>query len=183
MRDIADIAALVAGRTGMMLLLAALEQQDLPDAWIGAGLIRNAVWDALGGVESALAGDVDVIYFDGADIRQPRDAMIEENLRRKLPGALWSVKNQARMHRRNGDRPYRDSADAIAHWPETATAIAVRSIAGKIDVLAPHGVTDLLGFVVRPTPAFAVKREQFFARVQKKSWQTRWPRLRIVAPD
>lgn len=31
------------------------------------------------------------------------------------------VKNQARMHLRNGDRPYQSATDAMRYWPETAT--------------------------------------------------------------
>jgi hypothetical protein len=38
----------------------------------------------------------------------------------------WSVKNQARMHERNADRPYRSASDAMMHSPETATAVGAR---------------------------------------------------------
>ncbi len=184
MRSIGDIAAFVLARADIMRLLAALARQDLPDAWIGAGAIRNAIWDALSGIDTrAPSDDVDAIYFDRTDTRAERDRLIEEALRRDCPDIPWSVKNQARMHERNGDRPYRDSADAIAHWPETATAIAVRAVGGQIEVLAPHGIDDLIGLVVRPSPAFAFKPEAFRQRLQEKNWQARWPRLRVAHPD
>ena len=44
------------------------------------------------------------------------------------------------MHLRNGDAPYRDTYDAVAHWAETATAIAARSLRGRVEVMAPHGI-------------------------------------------
>ena len=53
-----------------------------------------------------------------------RDRAIEAELRALAPGIDWSVKNQARMHLRNGDPPYSGATDAMRHWPETATAIA-----------------------------------------------------------
>ncbi|MRE47150.1 hypothetical protein GII66_24395, partial [Escherichia coli] len=49
---------------------------------------------------------------------------LEDRLRQQLPSLDWSVKNQARMHQRNGDYPYTSTRNALLHWPETATAIA-----------------------------------------------------------
>jgi uncharacterized protein len=102
-------------------------------------------------IDVSRLNDVDVIFFDPGDTRRERESDLEDRLREAAPGAIWSVKNQARMHRRNGDAPYRDTFEAVAHWAETATAIAARSRRGKIDVMAPHGVKDLLNLIVRPT--------------------------------
>ena len=41
--------------------------------------------------------------------------------------------------------------------PETCTAVAVRSVGCRIELLAPFGVSDLLSLIVSPTPAFADK--------------------------
>lgn len=77
------------------------------------------------------------------------------------------------MHARAGDPPYAGTADAIGRWPETCTAVAARLAAdGRVEVLAPWGVTDLLGLVVRPTPAFA-RRLDVFERVRAKEWTER----------
>ncbi len=57
------------------------------------------------------------------------------------------------MHLRNGDAPYGSSAEALAHWLETPTAVALRlNQGGGLELLAPLGTGDLLGLVVRPTP-------------------------------
>jgi hypothetical protein len=154
---------------------------DIPDCWIGAGLIRNAVWDHLHGVEpEAIAGsDVDVVYCDPGRTNINHDLGIEARLIAANPAVAWSVHNQARMHERNGDEPYRNAEDAISRWPETATAIAARLLGDRMDVIAPHGVDDLLGLIVRPTPAFRHRLEQFRSRIAAKDWARRWPLLKF----
>ena len=110
--------------------------------------------------------DIDVIFFDPADVRVERETATERRLLSVAPGPLWSVKNQARMHIRNGDDPYRDTSHALTCWCETPTAIAARSIGGLIELIAPLGVEDLLALVVRPTPHFASKMHVYRERVR-----------------
>ncbi|MEW6638920.1 MAG: nucleotidyltransferase family protein [Pseudomonadota bacterium] len=182
MRFTDDIAALITREPRMMVLLGAVARLDLPDGWIGAGFVRNAVWDALHGrsPDCARLNDVDVVFFDRADLRRVHEQAIEVELARCCPGVPWSVRNQARMHERNGESPYADTAAAVARWPETATAVAARVADGRVELLAPHGVGDLLHLIVRPTPAFAARRAAFEARLRTKDWFTRWPRLTLV---
>ncbi len=154
----------------------------LPDAWIAAGFVRDAVWDALHGrLAAAPVGDVDVVWHDAARRDPVLDRQWEHALRERLPDYDWSVKNQARMHVRNGDAPYPDVATAMRAWPETATAVAVRLGADdRLEVNAPYGLDDLFALVVRPTPGFVVrKRAVFDERVAGKRWLTRYPRLRV----
>jgi len=181
MQDISDLSAFIQARPAMVRALETVAELELPDGWIGAGFIRNAVWDALHGIEEAAAfGDVDVAFFDQARTGAERDAVIEAELRRTFPQMPWSVKNQARMHRRNGDAPYEDTLAAIARWPETATAVAARWRAGRVEGIAPHGLGDLVDLVVRPTPAFAGRPEIVRRRIREKKWLLRWPRLTVV---
>jgi hypothetical protein len=105
---------------------------------------------------------------------------LERRLRQLAPEVHWSVKNQARMHLRNGDAPYRDTFDAIAHCLETATAIAARTVKGQVEVIAPFGVGDLLSLVVRPTPAFAHKMTIYHERLSDKNGPDFWPRLTMI---
>ena len=69
----------------------------------------------------------------------------------------------------------------IAHWPETATAVAARLDPGGVEILAPHGLADLLALVARPTPAHRADPAAMLARIAAKSWLTRWPRLQVLA--
>lgn len=52
----AEIGQLVAADDWMMQVLAAAKSMGLPDWWIGAGFLRNRVWDALEGGYSQMAG-------------------------------------------------------------------------------------------------------------------------------
>ncbi len=180
LRTVADIERFLEAHADLHALLLHVESLALPDAWIGAGFIRNSVWDVLHGrriLVSSLS-DVDVLFFDPDDPGKDKESVIEQRLRALAPNVPWSVKNQARMHLRNGDAPYRDTLDAVAHWAETATAIAARSIGGTVEVMAPYGITDLLSLIVRPTPVFRHKMDVYRQRVMAKNWPACWPKLR-----
>lgn len=183
MRDAAELARFMESRAEMLRALAAVAAHGPPGAWIGAGFLRNAVWDALSGHDPGAMppADLDVVFHDAADASVARDRAAEARLSRAEPGLPWSVVNQARMHLRNGHAPYADLADAIAHWPETATCIAARLAGGRVEILAPHGLTDLLGLVARPTPAHRANPAAMHARIAAKSWLLRWPRLQVLA--
>jgi uncharacterized protein len=179
MNSIEDIARFLERQPYIVKALSAVEALGIDDCWIGAGLIRNTVWNKLHGfaTDPIVGTDVDVVYCDAGDASLARDIAIEAQLFATLPGVLWSVHNQARMHIPNGDAPYRDVADAIRCWPETATAIAARKAGESVEVLAPHGVDDLIRLIVRPTPAFNRKMAAYRERIVKKDWARRWPRL------
>jgi hypothetical protein len=182
MRDAADIADFIAQNPRMKRCLAVVAAHGPVGAWIGAGFVRNAVWDHLSGLdtEATPLADLDVVFHDRAIATAERDAAFEAALRSAAPDLPWSVRNQARMHERNGHCPYRDIADALAHWPETATAIAARLGPKGVEILAPFGVADVLEMIFRPTPAFLTKPEIPLARLEAKGWLTRWPRLHVV---
>ena len=184
MKDEAALRDFVAAQPAMLSLLQSVAAHGPPRAWIGAGFIRNAVWDACHGRagDCATLADLDVVFFDVEDRRPQRDAAAESALHAAAPGWPWSVTNQARMAARNGHPPYADLADAVAHWPETATAVAARW-SGGVEILAPHGVADLLGMVLRPTPAFAARQHVLRARMESKRWLVRWPRLALALTD
>lgn len=180
LKTAADLSAFLEAEAGVVRPLRLVRDLGLPDGWIGAGLIRNAVWDRMHGRDPLPPADIDVVFFDAADASTARDDALEERLRREAPDLPWSVTNQARMHAHNGHAPYRSTADALAHWVETATAVAARlTEAGRVEILAPHGLADLFALIARPTPAYRAKLDVFRARVEGKGWRQRWPRLDI----
>ncbi len=163
--------------------LQAARALGLPDWAIGAGFVRNAVWDRLSGLPRTPLDDVDVLFFDPADTSRERETALEARLAAALPRP-WSVRNQARMHLRNGDAPYRSTEDAMRHWLETPTAVAVRLEAdGSLAILAPFGLDDLLAMRGAPTPAGRAKPDQYRERMQAKDWPARWPGVTLVWPD
>lgn len=183
MRTASRISSILRADPLRWHLLDVVRQLDLPDCWIGAGFVRNTVWDHLHQRSaSPPTGDIDVIWYDPTRIDPLEDKKHEAMLRVAEPSIAWSVKNQARMHIRNGDRPYASSVDAMRHWPETATAVAVRRQGSDdCEIEAPFGLDDLLNLVLRPTPHFSdEKRPIYEERLQAKDWSVAWPLLRRV---
>src|SRR5918994_1471568 len=182
LQTISDIERLLKAHAASHALLLHVESPGLPDAWIGAGFIRNSVWDVLHGrtIDLARLADVDVLFFDSKGTSKEREAEIESRLRALAPSIPWSVKNQARMHLRNGDAPYGNTLDAVTHWAETPTAIAARTVEGRVEVMAPYGIDDLLNLIVRPTPVFGHKMDIYRERVMGKDWPARWPKLTML---
>ena len=176
------IRRLVFANPWRLAVLIAVRDLALPQGAVGAGFLRAAVWDHLHGFETPTPlDDIDVLYFDPLDPDGARESALEATLQAKMPGPKWSVKNQARMHLKNGDPPYRDLADAIAHWLETATCIAARLRADdELEIIAPWGFEDLLELRLRPTLSGRRRAEAFRKRLARKDWQGRWPRLALV---
>lgn len=163
--------------------LKAVQELSIPDAWIGAGFVRDAVWDWLhGSSPRAPRNDVDVIWYDRSQPDETFDRQIEERLRHQMPEVDWSVSNQALMHHHNQDDPYCCTADAMRWWPETATAVAARMLnSEKIEISAPYGLGDLFGLRLAPTPIFVDDRRPIFdERVHAKGWFSRYPMLIVV---
>jgi uncharacterized protein len=161
-------------------ILGLVRTLKLSDCWVGAGFIRNSVWDHLHGRRATEpADDVDVIWFNQRQFDKRDDRKMEAQLHALLPEINWSVKNQARMHIRNGDAPYASALDAMRFWPETATAEAARrDDSDGIDIAAPFGLDDLFGLKLKPTPNFvSFKRNVFDSRVNSKGWLKTYPLL------
>lgn len=156
----------------------------LPDWAVGAGYIRAAVWDELSGYETiSPTDDIDVLYFDPKTLDPGHDEAIERRLREIEPALPWSVRNQARMHIRNGDSPYSSTADALRYWLETPTCVAVRLNAEDcFEILAPYGLQDLFAMSIRPTPRGRVRQAAYLSRLRQKRWQERWPKVTVELP-
>lgn len=162
-------------------VLKAVARLRVPDCWVGAGFIRSFVWDRLSGMPPSVPEDVDVIYYSPQATEESHEKAYDRELAGLMPGVPWSCKNQARMHVKAGvQTPYKDTEDGLRHWTETATAVAARWNAdGQIEILAPFGLADLFGMVVRPTPFFERREEQYKTRLSSKRWEKRWPNLRF----
>ncbi|MET8044359.1 nucleotidyltransferase family protein [Micromonospora sp. NPDC005215] len=176
-----DVVGVIESDPGAMRVLRAVADLGLPDWWIGAGFVRNRVWDAISGLPVSPERDVDVAYFDPDKLDPREDARAEAHAIVALPEVPWEIRNQARMHLRNGDEPYMSALDAISRWPETATCVAVTLRNDSVRLVSSHGLTDLVGMVVRPSPAMdnATGRATVQRRVEVKGWLHRWAGLRL----
>jgi hypothetical protein len=176
------ISELIRADNWMMRVLAAAEELDLPDWWIGAGFLRNKIWDELEGIPSRPTRDVDLVYFDSTNNTPEADWQYDERMKKTYPFAEWEVRNQARMHYVDNFEPFTSTADGIAHWVETATCVAVKLKDGQLTYLFCYGMDDLLGIIVRPVPYFQTgnRLRAFRNRAEKKQWTKRWPSLVVV---
>ena len=158
-----------------MNLLSAVCATDLPDCYIAAGFVRNLVWDHLHGFPSTQLNDVDVIYFSKTTIDEKA---ILGRLLMTHPNTNWQLKNQALMHIRNGDQPYRCSIHAMEYWPEIETAIAVKlNSNSKLVLASPFNISGIFdGFITHNKNR---GKNVFLARVQNKNWLNHWPKLQI----
>lgn len=170
--------------------LAAVAASGLPDAWIGAGVLRDVVWGQRhGGFNPAEVNDIDVAFFDPACLTRAGDLAAQQALAR-LAALPWEATNQAAVdtwyhHYFGGSRvqPFASVHEAVATWPETATCVAVRlgPVDGDLEVCAPHGLTDLLEGIWRVNPV-RVTPEVSMARLAKQRVRIRWPGVTIVPP-
>jgi hypothetical protein len=166
--------------------LHAVRTAGPPNAYVGAGAIRNVVWDALHGAQCVQhPNDIDVVYFQH-DERATVDWASQ--LRLALPSLRWDVTNQALIHHWQSRQlgrpvsPYASLGAAIASWPETATAVAARlQQDDTLSLIAPYGLADLFQMHVRPSPGLT-DPSVFHARLESKQWRTRWPQLTVQFP-
>jgi uncharacterized protein len=170
-----------------MAALVAVRQLALPEWCIGAGAIRNLVWDSLHGKSSpSQLSDVDVAYFDATDTSPQRDKELQGKLQALDPSVPWEVTNQAGVHQwfeehfGHAVEPLCSLEEAVASWPEFATAVGISlGQDNSLQVIAPHGLEDLFAIIVRRNPA-RVSIETYRQRVAQKRYPERWPRVRVV---
>jgi hypothetical protein len=186
-----ELIDLVRASPWLMRVLGAVRDASLPDAWVGAGVLRDLVWGERYGLgfRPDRVRDVDVAFFNPGDLSRAEDDRATKHLAARLPEVPWEAKNQAAVHtwyqhKFGGDRvePLTSIRDAVGTWPETATAVAVRLTGNHaIEIYAPLGLEDLLGGIWRRNPR-RISIDQSRARLARHDPQTRWPRVTIVPP-
>jgi hypothetical protein len=175
-----------------------LRQYLLDDAWskavlhsarsaavlngcIAGGFVRNLVWDRLHAHTSLTRPrDIDVVYFDPAHLDAEANAVIEARLKGLQPDLVWEASNQAVHRSEHGVMPPASLDAALATFPETVTSIGVRlEPDDTLTIIAPFGLDDLFGIIVRRNPA-SQTRKQFRDRVVGKRILELWPKAAII---
>ena len=156
---------------------------QLPDWYLGAGFLRNAIWDHQHQHKiTTPLNDIDLVYFDKQDVRESTEHSYAAALSALVPEVCWEVKNQARMHLRHQHAPYQRSSDGIQYWVEVPTCVAVRlEPDGQLQFYATFGLAENWSLDVKINP-LDPRPALFQQRIQEKGWLTRWPKLRVVGP-
>ncbi len=169
-----------------MATLDAVSDLGLSQWCIGAGAIRNIVFDYCDGESTTSIRDVDVAYFDPSDLSEHRDRKYEDILKVRMADVPWEVTNQAAVHlwfhKKFGYRvpPVNGIEEAVATWPETCTAVAVTKVhKDGYKVYAPCGLEDLFGMVIRRNPA-RVDVRTYNARILNMHYDQRWKSVKII---
>jgi hypothetical protein len=186
-----ELETLIRGSEWFMRVLRCVRDERLPDAWVGAGALRDLVWGELygPGFRPQDVHDVDVAYFDPGDLSRDHDDVATARLSARCAGVPWQARNQAAVHtwyasKFGGDPPAQltSIADAVGTWPETATAVVVRlGLDDRLEVCAPFGLADLIRGVWRRNPS-RVSLDESLARLDRHRPGERWPGVTVIRP-
>ncbi len=169
----------------LMDLLRLVSDIEPQRCYIGAGAVRDVVWDRMSGIEVHDGiKDIDVVYFDTQWSEGNLDTELEQDLARRRADIQWDVKNQAGVHLWFKDvfgydvAPFASLEEAVASWPEYATAVAVRFDDNTLDVIAPYGLEDLLEMRIKRNPV-RVTEDEYRRRINRKRYSERWPKVTV----
>lgn len=179
-----NVKKLVRQQPEFMRLLKIIDSLLLRDAWIVAGTVRNYLWNVLSNSNVLdVTTDIDVAFYD-ANISYEKNREIEEHLKQIYPKYKWEVKNQIYMNGHNPNTPsYVSTRDAVYHYPEKCTAVAIRLNQGEIEVFCPYGLDDIEQFKVTPTPYVMRDKKRIILynkRQKMKSWNEKYHKLDIM---
>ena len=147
----------------LMNILSAARELRLPHWRLVAGCLYQTVWNSLTGRPRGWGiKDYDLIYFDDGDLSWEREDAIIQHVAAALPncpGPL-EVRNQARVHLWFENRfgtPYprlRSADESLLYYAAVVHALGVRlEDDNRLDIVAPFGLDDLFGMIIRPNPA------------------------------
>jgi hypothetical protein len=167
-------------------ILDRLPQLRLPDCYLAAGALFQTVWNCLTH-QAPTAGikDYDINYFDSSDTSwDAEDTVIRRTIAlfRDLRAEI-EVRNEARVHLWYEAKygvpcpPYTSTAAAISSFPNASSCFGVRPGAGRLEIYAPFGFSDLFALRTRPNPVLA-PRSVYEAKTSR--WRQEWPQLQIL---
>ena len=167
-------------------ILRRLPMVSLPDAWLVAGCLFQAVWNNQSD-RTACAGvkDYDLFYYDDRDLSwAAEDEAIgfAHAVLTDVP-VTCDIKNQARVHlwyeQRFGS-PYlrlQNTRGGIDRFLVAGTCVGLSTNAdGTLKLYAPFGLDDIFDGLLRPNPLMP-DAAAFLAKAA--TYQARWPHLRI----
>jgi hypothetical protein len=182
-----ELEAILRADPELMMALELLRRLDLPQGWLVAGAIYQSVWNLICGLPRGTGiRDYDLIYFDDRDLSfEAEDAVIRRAAAAsgelKIP---VEIRNQARVHlwyERRFGAPYPPLASAeesLRRYATTTHAVGARlERNGCLAVIAPFGLEDIFGMVLRRNPACPAPTTHAEKARRVKAI---WPGVRVV---
>jgi hypothetical protein len=167
--------------SSVLTVLAGIEPSLGVSLYACGGVIRNTVWDRhCGYIVGTPLDDVDVI-FRSEPAEGPSEDAVVEALKAVAPNVNWSARDMRTIRPKFGRGRYGSIPAAVAEFPETASAVAVRVVSlagegnGTLEIVAPYGLEDLFGGLICPVSPRA--RRRVLHRLRKRRWLLVWPEL------
>ena len=182
-----DLLKILEESPTIQQILARAPSLELPNWYLGAGIIAQTVWNKRHGFDlNTGIKDADLIYFDTDTSYKKEDAFIAAGAKTFSDISIpVEIRNQARVHLWYREHfgyniePYMSSEDAIDTWPTTATSVGIRlDNPGGLCVYAPFGVDDLMSMTVRANKR-QVTEEIYLHKTNR--WREVWPNLKIIS--
>ena len=157
----------------------------LPNAWVGAGIIFQNVWNVIHGYDfNTFIKDIDVLYWDEDDLSWQSEnsyiqALTESLSDMEIP---FDVKNIARVHLWYEERfgipkaQYNSVQESISTWPVIGACMAMRMNKGRLEFIAPFGFQDMFSLRVRPNKVLV---NQTIYEGKAIKWKEQWPKLLV----
>jgi hypothetical protein len=168
---------------GMQKILK--EISNLPNAWVGAGIIFQNVWNVIHGYAlNTYIKDIDVLYWDEKDLSWASENSYIRSITESLPeiSIPFDIKNIARVHLWYEERfgipktRYGSVQESISTWPVMGACMAMRMRKGQLEFTAPHGFQDMFSLRVRPNKVLV---NQMIYENKAIKWQEQWPKLSV----
>jgi hypothetical protein len=168
-------------------LLDGLASLGLPQCYLTAGCLFQAVWNRVSGMAaSASVRDYDIIYFDDSDLSWEAEDQVIKRVQSHFSGlgVQLEVKNQARVHlwyEQTFGSPYPKltcATGGIDRFLISCTQIGIEAENGRL--YAPDGFQDLHEGILRMNP---MNRAPTLFMEKALSFQARWSWLTIVQPE
>ncbi len=178
------LIGLVLNDRYVMKALKAVQQIEIENWCIGAGMIRDLVWRELHQYSKVSSKDIDVVYYDrSGEIEDEKE--IENKLKEFESEYAWEVTNQALVHLWYKDdygkpiTPNESLSDGISKWPEIATCVGVYlDRNNQVQIIAPYGLEDLFDMIWRRNPKKS--KGLFETRIHEKQIEEKWPKVKII---
>lgn len=178
------LTELISSNSVILTVIDAIS--NIPNAWVGAGIIFQNLWNALHQFPlNSYVKDVDVLYFDSSNLTwEAENSYIKLiNDRLKNISIPVDIKNIARVHLWYKDKfniekqPYQSVEESISTWPVIGACMAIRKVYDQIEFCAPYGFQDSFAMRVRPNKVL-VNKDIY----DKKAlyWKKQWPLLTII---